>query len=106
MGDRLVDLAKTIRSKNASPDRLTFDIIFQDRASYERVRDSGALTRESVAALYGVAPERITDFVAFDPALAIKFSMVRPIVSGTAGDGDIYGAQQYGPLFDVDIPPG
>lgn len=104
MADKLVDLAKTIRSKNASPDRLTFDIIFRDRANYERVRDSGALTRESVAALYNVAPDRITDFVAFEPALAIKFSMVRPIVSGSVGDGDIYGAQQYGPLFDVEIP--
>ena len=105
MRNRLADLAKTIRSKNASPDRLTFDIIFQNRENYERVRDSGALTRESVAALFGVAPEYITDFVAFDPALAIKFSMIRPIVSGTVGDGDIYGAQQYGPLFDIDIPP-
>ena len=74
-------------------------------ASGSFLRDSGALTRESVAALFGVAPEYITDFVAFDPALAIKFSMIRPIVSGTVGDGDIYGAQQYGPLFDIDIPP-
>jgi hypothetical protein len=101
---RLVDIAKTIRSKNASPDRLTFDIIFRSRADYDLVRNSGALTRETVAALFRIPEEEVTDFVAFDPALAIKFSIVRPRTSGSVGDGDIYGAQQYGPLFDIQIP--
>ena len=45
----LSELAKTVRSKNAGVDRITFDIIFRDRESYELVKDSGVLTRESVA---------------------------------------------------------
>jgi len=32
---RLVELAKTIRSKNAGVDQITFDVIFGDRESYE-----------------------------------------------------------------------
>ena len=41
---KLVDLAKTIRSKNAGTDRITFDIIFREKEKYEMVKASGALT--------------------------------------------------------------
>jgi hypothetical protein len=43
--------------------------------------------------------------VEFDPALAIKFTIRRSIPSGSPGDGDIFGSQQYGPLLDLVIPP-
>ncbi|MBI3458382.1 MAG: DUF4387 family protein [Candidatus Rokubacteria bacterium] len=56
----LVELAKTIRSKNAGVDQITFDVIFRDRASYELVKRSGALTPDTVARLYSVPRERIT----------------------------------------------
>lgn len=101
---KLSELAKTIRSKNAGVDRLTFDIIFLEKKAYERVRKTGALTRESVARLYGIDESRITDFVYFDPAYAIKFSISRNRPSGSPGDSDIFGSQQYAPLLDVEIP--
>ena len=44
---KLHELAKTIRSKNAGVNKITFDIIFRDRENYERVKRSKALTRES-----------------------------------------------------------
>lgn len=100
----LGELAKVIRSKNAGVDKITFDIIFRERATYELVKNSGALTRASVAALYRVDDARISDFVVFDPALAIKFTMYRERPSGSPGDADIFGAQQYAPLLDVPIP--
>lgn len=100
----LHELAKTIRSKNAGVDRITFDIIFDDRDSYERVKNSRVLSRESVSELYGIDPERITDFVEYEPALAIKFTILRLRPSGSAGDADIFGAQQYAPLLDVAVP--
>ena len=100
---RLVELASTIRSKNAGVDHITFDIICRERANFERVRDSGALSRESVAALYRVDPARVTDFVVFEPANAIKFTIRRPQPSGCQGESDLYGSQQYAPLFDVEI---
>ena len=102
--NRLFDLAKTIRSKNAGVDRITFDVIFPDRAAYDRVCRSGALSREAVCRIFGITPERVVDHVAFDPALAIKFTVSRRQPSGSAGDGDIFGSQQYGPLLDVEIP--
>jgi hypothetical protein len=103
---RLFDLAKTIRSKNAGVDRITFDVIFARRAEYDLVRHSGALSREAVCHIFGIAPDRITDHVAFEPALAIKFTISRTTPSGSPGDADIFGSQQYGPLLDVEIPAG
>lgn len=101
---KLSDLAKTIRSKNAGVDLITFDIIFRERAAFERVRRAKVLTRESVCALYGIGPERIADFVEFEPANAIKFTIYRLRPSGSPGDPDIFGAQQYAPLLDIDVP--
>ncbi len=101
---KLSTLAKTIRSKNAGVDLITFDVIFRERATYERVKRAQVLTRESVCKLYGLAPERIADFVEFDPANAIKFTIYRTRPSGSPGDADIFGAQQYAPLLDIDVP--
>jgi hypothetical protein len=104
MSTPLKDLAKTIRSKNAGVNKITFDIIFRERAAFDRVRNSGALTRESMARLYRIPLERISDFVEYEPAYAIKFTIYRLRPSGSAGDGDIFGAQQYAPLLDLAIP--
>jgi hypothetical protein len=103
-GRRLAELAKTIRSKNAGVDKITFDVIFRDRETYERVRQSRVLTRETVARLYGIPEARISDFVEFDPACAIKFTIYRDRPSGSPGDPDIFGAQQYAPLLDIVVP--
>lgn len=43
----LNDLAKTIRSKNAGTDKITFDIIFNKPENYELVKESGVLNRNS-----------------------------------------------------------
>ena len=101
---KLSELAKTVRSKNAGVDKITFDIIFADRASYERVKRARVLTRETVQHLYGIPDSRISDFVEFDPANAIKFTIYRPQPSGSAGDPDIFGSQQYAPLLDLEVP--
>ena len=103
---KLSSLAKTIRSKNAGVDRITFDIIFPDQASYEKVKSANVLSRKSVAKLYGIEVSRIADFVYFDPAYAIKFTISRKRPSGSPGDSDIFGSQQYAPLLDVEVPVG
>jgi len=100
----LSSLAKTIRSKNAGVDLITFDVIFTDRATYERVKRARVLTRESICKLYRIVPERIADFVEFDPGNAIKFTIFRLRPSGSPGDSDIFGAQQYAPLLDIQVP--
>lgn len=105
MGTKLLhELAKTIRSKNAGTDKITFDIIFKEKENYELVRKSGVITKESISALYMVSEEKITDFVHYDPANAIKFTILRDRPSGDPGDGDIFGSQQYPPLLTIEVP--
>ncbi|BAS28756.1 DUF4387 domain-containing protein [Limnochorda pilosa] len=100
---KLVELASTIRSKNAGVDHITFDILFSDPAAYEQVKASHVLTPERVAGLYHVAPERVVRFVTFDPARAIKFTIRRDQPSGSPGEGDVMGSQQYAPLLDLEV---
>jgi hypothetical protein len=100
---KLSELAKTIRSKNAGTDKITFDIIFRERDAYETVKRSGAITRDRMARLLNISAARITDFVEYDEAYAIKFTILRERPSGSAGDPDIFGSQQYAPLLDIEI---
>ena len=101
---KLGDLAKTIRSKNAGVNKITFDIIFRERSIYNLVKRSQVLSRQSMASLFRIPDERISDFVEYDPGCAIKFTIYRSRPSGSAGDGDIFGAQQYAPLLDIEVP--
>lgn len=100
----LSDLADIIRSKNAGPFRITFDILFNDPARYRMVRDSGALSRESVAKAYGISPSDITSFFVIDMASAIKVTLRRPRTQGGFGESDMYGCQQHVPLFGISVP--
>ena len=104
MSARLRELASTIRSKNAGVDHITFDIIFRNRENFERVRDAGVITRETMATLYRVEPARITHFVVYEPGNAIKFTIRRSRPSGSPGETDVFGSQQYAPLFDIAVP--
>jgi len=103
MSMRLVELADIIRSKNAGPYELTLDVIFPDMESYERVRMSGALSREGIATAYGISPKNVLGVYFFAPAKAFKATLVRPVTSGSIGDTDVFGAQQHGPLLDLII---
>lgn len=103
---KLAAVAHTIRSKNAGAHFYTFDILFADRTAYERVKASGALNRKRIAELYGVPEERITHFIEYDPGLAFKITMRRPVTSGDIGETDVYGSQQYIPLLDLELPWG
>jgi hypothetical protein len=101
---RLNELASTIRSKNAGVNQVTFDIIFPDRETYRRVLASGALSEQRIAALFRIPPARISHFVAFEVANAIKFTLYRQRPNGSPGDWDVLGCQQYGPLLEIEIP--
>jgi len=99
-GRRLVDLARVIRSKNAGPLHLTLDIIFADAEGFALAAQSPALGVAAIAGLYGVAPATV-QVIPFAAANAIKVVLDRPVVAGSPGDADVYGAQQHRPLLGV-----
>jgi hypothetical protein len=79
---KLTELARVIRSKNAGPFELTFDVIFKDAESYERAKESGVFSPELFAELYRSPVEKGLNFCFFD------------------------GAQQHAPLLEIEIPWG
>ncbi|MDR9769099.1 DUF4387 domain-containing protein [Acetomicrobium sp.] len=101
---KLRDIAKVIRSKNAGPFEITFDIIFRTKEDYEKVKASGVLNKRLIASLYNLDPQNILTFVFYDAANAVKITIPRMRPQGSIGEVDMHGAQQYVPLFDIDIP--
>lgn len=99
---RLAEIARVVRSKNAGPLTLTVDILVESGPDFERLLASPALRPERIAELYGVAPSDVA-VVPVRAALALKISLPRPIVAGSPGDRDVYGAQQHRPLLDVQL---
>lgn len=97
---RLAELAQVIRSKNAGPLHLTLDLIFPDAAAYGLAVQSPALSAAAIARLYDVDPATVA-VIPFAAANAIKVVMDRPVIAGSPGDTDVYGAQQHRPLLGV-----
>lgn len=95
----LRDVASVIRSKNSGPYELTFDVIFKDFEMYNKVKEAYAINEAAFAALYNIPESDIIKLVYFNPAKAVKITIVRPIPSGTLGETDVYGAQQHSPLL-------
>ena len=55
----------------------------------------------NIKVAYGVF-DIVADFCIL--SIAIKFTINRLKPSGSFGEGDIFGCQQYAPLLDVEIP--
>ncbi len=97
----LTDVASVIRSKNSGPYELTFDIIFKEMDMYQQVKSAKVFTAQMFALLYHIPESQIISLVHFDPAKAVKITVVRPIPSGALGETDVYGAQQHAPLMNM-----
>ena len=100
----ITERAAVIRSKNAGPYELTLDIMFRDEIDYVFIKEQQFFTKELIARIYGISTDQIITIVHFDPAWAIKITLIRPVVSGSIGDTDVYGAQQHAPLLNLEIP--
>jgi hypothetical protein len=99
----IAQLCSLIRSKNAGPFVLTFDLMFTDQTNYERVRRTQPITKALLARLYNQEEADIT-LVYHDQARAIKASFPRPVFQGELRDSDCYGGQQYVPLMTIAVP--
>src|SRR4051812_34902055 len=56
----LGSLASVVRTKNCGPFELTMDVMFSDRATYDRVRSAEILSRDTISQLYHIdKPEDI-----------------------------------------------
>ena len=101
---KLSDLATVIRSKNAGPFELTFDVLFATHDDFERVVRSEVLSAAKFAELFQISLSDVISVAEFEPALAIKVTIKRSRSSGAFGETDVYGAQQHAPLLSLEIP--
>ncbi len=99
---RLVDMASVIRSKNAGPLTISFDIMLPTEVAYSQAARSRSLTAAALATVFDRTAQEIK-VTHYPAALAIKIAMPRAVVSGSPGDRDVYGAQQHLPLLGVEV---
>lgn len=97
---RLGDIVVKVRSKNAGPFWLTFDIFCGTPEVLQRV--SAALTREAAAALLQTDPETLERYEIAELKV-LKLSLPRPAVQGTPGDRDMHGASYACLLAEMEI---
>jgi Domain of unknown function (DUF4387) len=100
----ITDLATLVRSKNAGPFVISLDLVFPDAATYSAVRDSHAVTRESIADLYALPLGRVSEVIEYPAANAIKVNILREQPAGSFGERDIYGSQHGGLLERLQVP--
>ncbi|KAK7701832.1 hypothetical protein SLS64_009965 [Diaporthe eres] len=101
---KMSSLACVIRSKNAGPFELTFDIMFDSSEMYSRVRDADVLGNDVIRRLYGVEDKDIITNMFYTPALAWKCTIRRPWAQGSIGERDTLGTQQHAPLLNIEVP--
>jgi hypothetical protein len=99
---RLFDVAKVIRSKNAGPLVISFDLLFKDQQAFAEAVRSPNLTAGALASIFNRSTDDLV-VIHYPAAHAIKISMPRLIVSGSPGDGDVYGSQQHAPLLGLTL---
>ena len=97
----LKDVVDIMRSKNAGPYMLTFDLFFKSEDFFNKAVNSPSFNKNNIARLFNIDTEDVHIIQSYKPALGIKITIKRKIPSGAVGDTDIYGAQQHAPLLDM-----
>ena len=95
---KLIDYTKILRSKNAGPLYITFDLIFRNNGDMCYI--SERLTKEHIAKAYDIPVEKI-DIIVYSVVNSIKITFPRKNISGSLADTDIYGCQQHVPLANI-----
>jgi hypothetical protein len=99
---KLHEVARLVRSKNAGPFLVTFDIIVRDPEIYEEMKRQETVSVDTFTELYDVDADEVT-FIHYDEANAFKATIPRLHASGSPKDGDTMGGQQHGPLVEMQI---
>lgn len=97
---KLIDYTKILRSKNAGPLFITFDLIFNTKEQMQYIAQR--LTKAQISQTYDVAEEKI-HIIVYEVVNSIKITFPRKNISGNLADNDIYGCQQHVPLANIEL---
>lgn len=95
-------VCRHVRSKNAGPFWVTFDLFFDGAENYRRYSDSPVLGPQLIQRLYGADPRMVRKYPV--PKLhMVKISYARTSVQGGEVERDMHCGQQYVRLLDVEL---
>jgi len=96
------EVCSVVRSKNAGPYWVTFDLFFKGPEEFERYAQHPALGPETFARLYGADPAMVKHYPV--PSLnMIKISYARTSPQGGEVERDMHRGQQYVRLLPVEL---
>ena len=97
---KLIELTKILRSKNAGPLYITFDLMFDSKEKMEKAL--GGLSVSAIAKAYDTDEKKV-EIIPYEIVNSIKITFPRKNVSGSLFDDDVYGCQQHMPLANIEI---
>lgn len=100
------EACRHVRSKNAGPFWVTFDLFFKDQETFERYHDSPALGPELFQRVFDTDPGLVKHFAV--PSLhMVKISYPRSSAQGGTVERDMHSGQQFVRILDIDLdaPP-
>jgi len=98
----LKDVCHHVRSKNAGPYWVTFDLFFDGPENFARYSQSPALGPDTFHRLFGADPALVKRFAV--PSLnVVKLSYARTSPQGGEVERDMHSGQQYVRLLGVEL---
>jgi hypothetical protein len=101
---RLLDIIRAIRSKDAGINRVTFDLLFVSKDAYEAALRSNCFCPRNVADALGLGLSSVMGAYFVDNCNAIKITVERPIMSASPGERDVFRTQKQSMLERIAIP--
>jgi hypothetical protein len=99
---KVKDVCKYVRSKNAGPFWVTFDLFFKDSGSFGTYALSEALNGEVFAELFGTDSHLVKRF-ALKNLNVLKISYPRPNPQGWMGERDMHQGQSFARILNVEL---
>lgn len=101
---KLKDVARYVRSKNAGPFWVTFDIFFAGSDAFARFHGAAALSSEAIGRLYGVPTETVRRYPVVDLDV-LKISIPRTTPQGGTDERDMHSGQMFVRLLELEVDP-
>lgn len=98
----VADVCTVVRSKNAGPFWVTFDLFFDNVDSFTRYAAHPALGPDTFARLYGADPVLVKHFPVASLNM-VKISYARSSPQGGEVERDMHCGQQYARLLGIEL---
>lgn len=96
------EVCKYVRSKNAGPFWVTFDLFFNNAEDFQRYARSPAIGPATFERLFGVDQALVKSFPV-ESLEMVKISCVRPTPSGSREERDLHSGQMFVRLLDIEL---